>query len=296
MSNFGDILRRAREENGRTLEDIAAATNINKRFLEDIEKGSLPKLPDTYIRAFIRAYAHEVGLNPDNLVSSLSPPSSTENPFFPLQPAIPNLTHEYTARQSRSSQVKGNPILLLMFVAGCAVIALVLIIGWMRSERNQKQVQEVSFSDVIREREASEKKEVQPILIPESSQNPGKDSLVLEGFASESEWMRIVRDSLKGKDYTLSPGSRTVWKAKHYFILSLGNAKAISFKLNGHNIGLPSVSFGSLSNIKFSWNTLDTLSAKSGQKEKGSLTFQKDRTGKVDLKSNLNPIIPPKKP
>ena len=36
MANIGEILRQAREEKGRSLDDIAAATNINKKFLEDI--------------------------------------------------------------------------------------------------------------------------------------------------------------------------------------------------------------------------------------------------------------------
>jgi hypothetical protein len=162
----------------------------------------------------------------------------------------------------KSSRLKGNPTLILLIVAGLAVIALVAIIIWMRSERAQKPVQEVSFSDVIRDQEASHRAEPQPILIPDSSLTAGKDSLTLEGMTTESEWIRIVCDTLKAREYTLPPGARCVWRAKNYFIFSVGNAKAISFKLNGKSVSLPSNLPINLSNVRFSWSTLDTLSKK----------------------------------
>jgi cytoskeletal protein RodZ len=262
MTNIGEILRRAREEQGKSLDEIATTTNINKKFLVDIEQGNAIKLPDTYVRAFIKAYALQVGLDPDRLLRESHEPSSEDEPsvqpkLIEQAPVVVNGT-----RHLKSSQVKGNPTLILLIVAALAVTALVVMIFWMRSERSRKPVQEVSFSDVVRERESVQQGNAQPIAIPDSLAGVRRDSLVLEGITSGSEWIRIVRDTLSAKEYTLPAGARVVWKAGKYFILSVGNVKAVSFKLNGRSIGLPSKSAANLSNIKLSWETLDTLSQK----------------------------------
>jgi cytoskeletal protein RodZ len=262
MANIGEILRHAREEKGRTLDDISAATNINKKFLQEIEQGNFPNLPETYIKAFIRSYALEVDLDPTRLVITPTSSSTLEKSVQPIPVSLPAVNPTVDATQVKSSKMKGNPTLVLLFVAGLAVIALVSIIVWMRNERAQKPVQEVSFSDVIREQESANRSDSQPIVIPDSSLTAGKDSLTLEGTTTESEWIRIVCDTLKAREYTLPPGARTAWRAKNYFILSVGNAKAISFKLNGKSVSLPSNLPVNLSNVRFSWNTLDTLSKK----------------------------------
>jgi cytoskeletal protein RodZ len=66
MGDFSDKLRRAREEKGVSLRDIAAATKISVGALEALERGALSRLPGgIFSRAFVRAYALEVGLDPE---------------------------------------------------------------------------------------------------------------------------------------------------------------------------------------------------------------------------------------
>ncbi len=57
-------LRAAREARGLTLEDIGRQTLINVRFLKALEAGDTTILPQTYVRAFLRAYATSVGMDP----------------------------------------------------------------------------------------------------------------------------------------------------------------------------------------------------------------------------------------
>ena len=47
-------LKKAREQKGMSLSDIADATLINIRFLEEIERGNFSFLPETYIRGLLR--------------------------------------------------------------------------------------------------------------------------------------------------------------------------------------------------------------------------------------------------
>jgi cytoskeletal protein RodZ len=66
---IGGALRAAREREGRTLADVAAATKIAVRVLESLEREDISKLPGgIFGRSFVRAYAEEVGLDPDEIV------------------------------------------------------------------------------------------------------------------------------------------------------------------------------------------------------------------------------------
>jgi cytoskeleton protein RodZ len=66
VSSFGAQLRKAREAKGLSLAHIAAVTKISVRALEAVERNDYSRLPGgIFTRSFVRAYAGEVGLNPD---------------------------------------------------------------------------------------------------------------------------------------------------------------------------------------------------------------------------------------
>ncbi|KEP27776.1 helix-turn-helix domain-containing protein [Bacillus zhangzhouensis] len=68
MTELGKRLIEAREEKGMSLEDLQAATKIQKRYLLAIEQGNYDIIPGKfYVRAFIKQYAEAVGLNPEQL-------------------------------------------------------------------------------------------------------------------------------------------------------------------------------------------------------------------------------------
>lgn len=66
---FGARLKAAREARGISLRDVAARTKITVSALEALERGDPARLPGgIYSRAFVRAYAVEVGLDPEATV------------------------------------------------------------------------------------------------------------------------------------------------------------------------------------------------------------------------------------
>jgi cytoskeletal protein RodZ len=69
MKRFGEELKYSRESRGISLQDISKDTRINQKFIEAIEEGNFGVLPQTYIRAFIRAYAKYIGLNPNETIT-----------------------------------------------------------------------------------------------------------------------------------------------------------------------------------------------------------------------------------
>jgi cytoskeletal protein RodZ len=69
MSELGEMLQKAREERGLSLNDIQETTKIRKRYLEAIESGDHTVLPGSfYVRAFVKNYAEAVGLDPDEVL------------------------------------------------------------------------------------------------------------------------------------------------------------------------------------------------------------------------------------
>ena len=70
MEPLGIRLKRAREERKLSLRQIAVETKISVSTLEALERGDFSRMPGgIFGRAFVRAYALHVGLDPDPIVS-----------------------------------------------------------------------------------------------------------------------------------------------------------------------------------------------------------------------------------
>ena len=68
-ADFGLKMKRAREERGVTLRQIAEITKISVSALEALERNDVSRLPGgIFSRAFVRSYAAEIGLDPEQTV------------------------------------------------------------------------------------------------------------------------------------------------------------------------------------------------------------------------------------
>lgn len=70
MAKFYKELKLIREEKGIELAKIHKRTKISLSALRAIEKGKFDQLPYTYVRLFLRAYAVEIGANPEEAIES----------------------------------------------------------------------------------------------------------------------------------------------------------------------------------------------------------------------------------
>ncbi len=108
MDDLGRQLKRAREARGVSLRDIATRTKISITALEALERSEFHRLPGgIFSRAVVRAYAAEVGLDPDITVENflnrarLHERETAER----VAAAMPGVTHddrEFVARQARA--------------------------------------------------------------------------------------------------------------------------------------------------------------------------------------------------
>lgn len=67
--HFGILLRRARERQGMSVQDVVRVTRIAERWLPALEEGRLDLLPaPVFVTGYVRAYARFVGLDEGDMV------------------------------------------------------------------------------------------------------------------------------------------------------------------------------------------------------------------------------------
>lgn len=70
---FGDRLRRQRQRKNLSLTEIAASTKVGASHFAALERGDCSRWPGgVYNRAFIRAYAQAIGLDPDETAAEFA--------------------------------------------------------------------------------------------------------------------------------------------------------------------------------------------------------------------------------
>jgi cytoskeletal protein RodZ len=139
---FAESLKRHREVRGITLRDVAEQTKIGSAFLVALERGDCSKWPGgIYSRAWIRAYAAAIGLDPDEVCARFTrcfaanafPDGESEPAVAPRPPGLPQVTPLRLTlepdRRERSRLLQRRALFLstdLVLAAAIAVIASTL--------------------------------------------------------------------------------------------------------------------------------------------------------------------------
>src|SRR6187402_437760 len=126
MDDFGGKLRQARERRGISLRQIAASTKIAAASLDALEKNNISKLPGgIFSRAFVRSYAVEVGLDPDETVKEFlerfnqdAPPSAEATAA-----SIPEEEKHFEQRQRQAVKALGFGVVLLIILIVVGIFA-----------------------------------------------------------------------------------------------------------------------------------------------------------------------------
>jgi len=121
----GSLLREARIERGMSLAEVAARTNIRVEHLRRLEAGRTEPDP-AYSRAFARAYAAELGIDPETLLSGFEP-----------VPAVSAGDAQDPITRDRAPTAAGHPwpstlrllAPVILIVAGVLVVTLLLAGG-----------------------------------------------------------------------------------------------------------------------------------------------------------------------
>ncbi len=118
--DFGTMMKHARETRGVSLRQIADATKISVSVLEALERNDITSLPGgIFSRAFVRSYATEVGLDPEQTVQAFI----AQFPHDSVTAGSPHLPHEdHEALESRRQVAAMTLQLVLIALAIIGVI------------------------------------------------------------------------------------------------------------------------------------------------------------------------------
>jgi cytoskeleton protein RodZ len=249
MEDFGSKLKAAREARGISLREIATATKISMVALDGLERNDLSKLPaGIFGRAFLRAYALEVGLDPEKVVEDYLAEVGRQERDAASRVVEPDVTaedREFLERQRQAARI-------LRIVATVVAIAAVVLISWrvrvwmLKSAATKQAAAELAAART-------------PAPLPNSggSAAPGTiDSGVsptppapASTTASASDvnakpieidlsvttdcWVRVVADGTQQFAQVLHAGERQHVSASRLVLLDVGSAGALTWSING---------------------------------------------------------------
>jgi len=124
--DLGLALRARREASGRSLRDIADVTKLGVRTLEALERNQVDRLPPgIFRRSVVRAYAEEIGLDPEATLlaflerhpDNLPPPGRMAGPVA-----------EAPMRMTSTTDI--SPWLVVGLVVAVVVLLVVVVLQW----------------------------------------------------------------------------------------------------------------------------------------------------------------------
>lgn len=261
MSDLGNLLKRARIDQGITLDQLQETTKIRKTYLEAIEEGNYKILPGNfYVRAFIKSYAEAVGLDQEEVLRL-------------YRNVIPSANLEQVEPTRRKTRAPSNAQKLSKFASATLMIAFpLLIIGviWYFVVQSYDPKQPDDDTAPITEQVQSEKDGNQldehGLIVQSPSPTPTPTPIIPEVSFLKAEkiadritdvyevrnstelkievkitgdlcWMEVKKDSVSGKSIeqlTMKSGDEPKnWEVPGSAYLNIGRANAVEVRVNG---------------------------------------------------------------
>lgn len=264
MSPVGSYLRELRQQRGVSLEEIARATRVARRYLEAVESENHAILPaPVFTRGFIRAYCQALGVAPDEAlaqyVESLSGGSGSD-PAHTAGDAAPRAQAVEVVGRGRGAVLVS---FVLLVVLGVALFALTLVLQSGREAQEPARASALATQAAPSEPPAPETAQplsppapapsveavAKPPAAPVTPSGPGAGETSADAVraavggvtspyrlvarTSEATWLRVRTEDGRVSEETIPPGQSREWVSSRPFVLTIGNAGGIALELNG---------------------------------------------------------------
>ena len=223
--DVGLTLRIARERRGLSIPQLAATTKIPGSVLKAIEDNAFENVPGgIFTRGFIRAYAREVGLDPEEMIREFLSETAATLPPAPATPAQrEGAVEEMDQLQIDLDGPGSRPDW------GYALIVAALVVGFVSFNRSDA-------SEGVQTPPAAVSETATPVAtanaIPEAVATTG-GALRVEMHARGECWVKAVVDGRTVVARLLQPGDRVTTDAQHDVVLRIGDPAAFSYSING---------------------------------------------------------------
>jgi cytoskeletal protein RodZ len=221
MTDVGNRLRSAREQAGLDIQDISATTKIKPGFLLAMERGAFEQLPGHFFaRNFLRAYAREVGLSPDEVVAEFDdtfrPVETAPAPPLPKSP-VRSVALRFPHATERSLSHGLWPAV--------ALGVLLLAIGSLTNRGTD--------ANTVGEPGAVGTAGVAATPAPGAQPEPVPERLTLEITPTEQIWVAATADGERVVYRMVEAGERVTVEAQREMSFRIGNAAAFQYVING---------------------------------------------------------------
>jgi len=242
-TDIGARLRAAREARGLSLRKIASSTKISLAALEALERNDVKPLPGgIFTRAFVRAYAIEVGLDPEQTLRDFL----VQFPIEGVADGSPyaNDSHERDQFQNQQRIARTVVRILLLSVPLAGIVIFFTLRGDSTapgrldggSDEAAQVVAEAPPPDLTAP--AAD----WPTEAPGVTAAPAAELLVITIHPRGPCWVSLVIDDEQVFSRVMQGGERIVRQATREIVLSVGDAGAFDFTLNdrpGRSLGAP---------------------------------------------------------
>jgi hypothetical protein len=264
MSEFYKELKLIRQDQEIDLEEIHNRTKINLNYLQAIEDGKFDLLPNTYMRLFIRAYATEIGANPDEAIRNLeiylgqktdkparkkkesSPPKETNQPPEEVDESVQ--AHSRSPKIVRSDMVKGITLVGILLFA-------IYIIRVINAEESAKAPLEYPHEFLDKKSISEQALQNNFDVLAESVQMIEEESpYTLKLATAERVWYRSTIDTLASNENVLPSGDNRLYEFSQSIDILFEHTIGLNLYLNGIKLN----SFDSSSNpVRISLSAVD---------------------------------------
>ena len=230
----GARLREAREKRGVSLRQIATSTRISVMSLEALERSDLSRLPGgIFTRSFIRAYALEVGLDPDRTIQDFIaelPPDAASATAHPAG---------IEDGEKLESDRKAVATALRLALVSLPIIGLVIYYGTHRTPAASKG----TTAPAAESQEPAADRHFAPQGTGKGGRPDGASAapavlpqttgLSMTIAPRATCWVSVNADGEHVFSGLMNAGDRRVVNAKEQIALNVGDAGAFVYTLNG---------------------------------------------------------------
>ena len=247
---IGDILRKEREKQKLSIQDIEQGTSIRAVYIDALEKGEYDKLPgEVYAKGFIKNYGNFLELNGEDLVRQfiieITPTaaepedSGLENSDSGNKIIAQDISNKFHAEtQNDSEEISNSKKYLVAAVALVAILLGGLFYGLSGSEDEPVTVAQKETASVEKPQPAQVEKDVEVTQIPAPQPVvPPANDVNLQATFSGDCWTRVIVDGATVYEGMFNAGQTQTWKGNQSVIVLVGNAGAAQFIMNGQNVG-----------------------------------------------------------
>lgn len=238
MTNVGARLQQARVQGEVSLQELSARTKIREVLLVAIERGDFERLPRGLLaRGFIRAYAREVGLDPELVVRQFV---DEFEPASPISAPIPLPPAESVDAEQRQPRRRGrwNPLWAVSLIVGVAT--LVAYFGNLSPVRNRSMPGGAATAGSEEGRRATDVALESLDLETQTDPDPDVAAAVEEVYPLTIEinparvvWVQAVADGKRVLYELVDSDQPRVIKARQEVVLRIGDAEAFRYTVNG---------------------------------------------------------------